>query len=133
LNFENNMKNHFILYVFVLPLIFGCGHPKVTGTVKFDDGTPLTSGGVTFINLPYQASGAVKPNGSYEIYELKPGDGVRPGTYQVTVSAATGGGSDGSPFVRLVDPKFENPSTSGLTCEVKGNTMFNITVTKPAK
>ncbi|MDR2756512.1 MAG: carboxypeptidase-like regulatory domain-containing protein [Planctomycetaceae bacterium] len=129
------MKNYFILFVFLLPFIFGCGanHLKVKGTVKFDDGTPLTSGGVTFTNLPYQASGVIKSNGSYELYEQKLGDGVRPGTYQVTVSATTGGGSDGIPFVYLVDPKFENPSTSGLTCEVKGNTVFNITVTKPAK
>jgi hypothetical protein len=126
------MKNYFILFVFLFPLIFGCGNPKVTGTVKFDDGTPLTSGGVTFINSPYQASGAIKSDGSYELFELKSGDGVRSGTYQVTVSATTGGDSDGSPLVHLVDPKFENPSTSGLTCEVKGNTVFNITVTKPA-
>ncbi|MDR2441270.1 MAG: hypothetical protein LBE12_18060, partial [Planctomycetaceae bacterium] len=72
-------------------------------------------------------------NGSYEMYELKSGDGVRPGTYQVTVSATTGGGSNGEPLVYLVDPKFANPATSGLTCEVKGNTVFNITVTKPVK
>jgi hypothetical protein len=127
------MKNYFIIFVFVLPLLFGCGQPKVTGTVKFDDGTPLTSGGIMFTHLPYQASGAIKSDGSYEIYELKPGDGVRPGTYQVTVSATTGGGSDGPPLVYLIDPKFENPSTSGLICEVKGNTVFNITVTKPVK
>ncbi|MDR3197160.1 MAG: carboxypeptidase-like regulatory domain-containing protein [Planctomycetaceae bacterium] len=127
------MKNYLILFIFVLPFIFGCGQSKVTGTVKFDDGTPLTSGGVTFTNLPQQASGAIKSDGSYELYELKPGDGVRPGTYQVTVSATTGGGSDGTPLVHLVDPKFENPGTSGLTCEVKGNTVFNITVTKPKK
>jgi hypothetical protein len=127
------MKNYLILFVFVFHLILGCGHPKVTGTVKFDDGTLLTSGDVAFINLPYQATGAIKSNGSYEIYELKPGDGVRPGTYQVTVSATTGGGSDGTPLVHLVDPKFENPSTSGLTCEVKGNTVFDITVIKPVK
>ncbi|MDR0609769.1 MAG: carboxypeptidase-like regulatory domain-containing protein [Planctomycetaceae bacterium] len=127
------MKNYFILFVFVLPFILGCGQPKVTGTVKFDDGTPLTSGGVTFINLPYQATGAIKSNGSYEMYEIKPGDGVRPGTYQVTVSATTGGGSDGEPLVHLIDPKFENAGTSGLTCEVKGNTVFDIIVTKPVK
>jgi hypothetical protein len=129
------MKNYCILFVclFVCPFIVGCGNPKVTGTVKFDDGTPLTSGGVTFINSPYQASGAIKPNGSYEMFELKSGDGVRPGTYQVTVSATTGGGSDGIPLVHLVDPKFENPSTSGLTCEVNGNTVFDIIVTKPPK
>jgi hypothetical protein len=127
------MKNYLILFVFVFPFIFGCGHPKVTGTVKFDDGTPLTSGGVAFINLPYQAVGTIKPNGSYEMYELKPGDGVRPGTYQVTVLATTGGGSDGTPLVHLIDPKFENPFTSGLTCEVKGNTVFDITVIKPVK
>jgi hypothetical protein len=129
------MKNYWILFVFVfvLPFIFGCGHPKVTGTVKFEDGTPLTSGGVIFTNLPYQASGMIKPDGSYELYELKPGDGVQPGTYQVTVLATTGGGSDGTPFAQLIDPKFGKPSTSGLTCEVKGNTVFNITVTKPTK
>jgi hypothetical protein len=126
------MKRYYFFFVIIF-LICGCGQPKVTGTVKFDDGTPLTSGNVMFINSPYQATGTIKSNGSYELFELKPGGGVRPGNYQVTVSAATGGGSDGVPLVQLIDTKFGSPSTSGLTCEVKGSTVFDITVTKPAK
>lgn len=55
---------------------------------------------------------------------------VPPGTYQVTVSASLDTDSNAIP-VDLVDPKFNDPGTSGLTCEVKENTIFDITVTKP--
>ena len=44
--------------------------------------------------------------------------------------AQTGGGSDGAPLVSLVGPKFAGPATSGLTGDVKGATIYDITVTK---
>jgi hypothetical protein len=124
----------FSFFVLCFFLLCGCGQGKqVGGTVKYEDGTPVTTGAVKFINMPYQWIGKINTDGSYEMYELKPCDGVPPGIYQVTVSSSTGGGRDGTPFVHLIDPKFENPSTSGLTCEVKGNTVFDIIVIKTTK
>ena len=124
-------------YLSLLSMLFfvalcGCGGGAVVkGTVKFDDGTPLTQGGVVFVGTATQAGGTIQSDGSYFLYESKPGDGVTPGSYRVTVTAQTGGGSDGQPIVDLVDPKFSNANTSGLTCDVKGTTTFDITVTKP--
>ncbi|MDR2705132.1 MAG: carboxypeptidase-like regulatory domain-containing protein [Planctomycetaceae bacterium] len=127
------MKRFYFLVLCFL-LFCGCGQGKrVGGTVKYEDGTPLTTGIVTFIKMPYQWIGTINTDGSYEMYELKPGDGVPPGTYQVTVSSSTGGSEPEIPVIHLVDPKFNDIETSGLTCEVKGNTIFNITVTKPVK
>ena len=125
------MKHVSLFFVTILLILTGCGNPQVKGTVKFDDGTPLTTGGVAFVSGSYTATGAIKSDGSYVLSESKSGDGVKPGNYKVSVSAQTGGGSDGEPLVNLVDPKFEDPNTSGLTCEVKGATTYNITVTKP--
>ena len=125
------MKDISLFFVALLLSLTGCGNPSVKGTVKFDDGTPLTTGGVCFIAGSNTATGAIKSDGSYVLSESRAGDGVKPGHYKVTVSAQTGGGSDGEPLVHLVDPKFGDPGTSGLTCEVKGSTTYNIAVTKP--
>lgn len=119
-------------FALLLLVVLGCGNPSVIGTVKFDDGTPLAQGVVQFNGSQTQATGMIQPNGTFAMFEKKPGDGVTPGNYKVTVIASTGGGSDGEPLVQLVDPKFAESSTSGLTCEVKGTTTFDITVTKPA-
>ena len=102
------------------------------GTVKFDDGTPLSEGCVVFVGDKTQAIGNIKSDGSYTMYETKPGDGVTPGSYRVTVTAQTGGSSDGEPLVDLVDPKFASSGTSGLSCDVNGATTYDITVTKPS-
>ncbi|MDR3197753.1 MAG: carboxypeptidase-like regulatory domain-containing protein [Planctomycetaceae bacterium] len=121
----------FYFIVLCLLVFCGCGQGKrVGGTVKYDDGAPVTNGMVTFIKMPHQWIGTINKDGSYEMYELKPGDGVPPGTYQVTVSASSDVGPNTTP-VYLVDPKFNNPETSGLTCNVKENTIFDITVTRP--
>jgi hypothetical protein len=123
----------FCFLVLCFLLFCGCGQGKrVGGTVKYEDGTPVTTGTVKFIKMPYQWIGMINADGSYEMYELKPGDGVPPGTYQVTVSASLDSGSNAIP-VDLVDPKFNDPGTSGLTCEVNENTIFDIVVTKPKK
>ena len=125
------MKYVFLFFVALLLFLTGCGDPQVKGTVTFDDGTPLTTGGVMFVDGSYTATGAIKPDGSYVLSSLTLGDGVKSGNYKVTVSAQTGGGIDEGPVVNLVDVKFADPATSGLTCDVKGATTYNITVTKP--
>ena len=116
----------------VLLFLCGCGGgAAVKGTVKFDDGTPLTQGTVKFIGDATQAIGPIKSDGTYRLGETKAGDGVTPGRYKVVVDATTGGGSDGKPLTHLVDPKFAEASTSDLACEVKGGMTYDITVTKP--
>jgi len=143
------MKNYSILILLLFVCGCGSGGATVKGTVKFDDGTPLTTGYVKFIGNATEASGAIKTDGTYVLGELKAGDGVKPGHYKVVVvgamiippapasqtspskSPARGELPPAPPPTYLIDRKFETPATSGLTCEVKGAMTYDITVTKP--
>ena len=127
------MKHYLILLALLLPILSGCSdRVKVRGTVTFEeDGSPLTIGTVKFVGEKTQATGHVQKNGTYSLGEIKPGDGVVPGTYKVGVYAQTGGGSDYAPLTYHVARKLQDPETSGLTCEVKKGMTFDITVTKP--
>jgi hypothetical protein len=126
------MKYVTLLLLMIFPILFGCnGKSFVSGKVTFPDDSPLTQGFVIFETENYQVFGKIDESGSYSMSEIKPGDGILPGTYGVSVQSQTGGTSDGAPLVKYVAQKFESAATSGLTCEVKGNTVFNFTVEKP--
>lgn len=104
---------------------------KVSGTVKFRDGTALPvpgrdRGGSATIkfepadmedgpvdpNRPRKpASGAIKPDGSYEVITVKPGDGVIPGRYKVAVAVL---GKYADPSSSLIPQRYGNPETSGF-------------------
>jgi len=115
-------------------LVIGCSQrTSVRGTVRYDDGEPLTWGVVKFVGPKIQATGKIRKDGTYVMDELNPRDGVTPGTYQIAVAGlTTGGGDDGTPLTWHIDPKFDNPGTSGLTCEVgKKSVVYDITVTRP--
>ncbi|MDR1383370.1 MAG: carboxypeptidase-like regulatory domain-containing protein [Planctomycetaceae bacterium] len=112
----------------------GCGERvSVSGTVSFPDGSPLTQGFVVFENGGNQASGIINETGHYQMGENGNSNGITPGEYKVRVISESGGGSDGTPFVRYIADKYDNTNTSGLVCEVKGKTEFNITVEKSTK
>ena len=99
-----------------------------------DDGSPVVQGGVVFRTPTFIAQGAIKEDGTYSVGTDKANDGLPPGTYQVTVigTAETVFGpprdpnsSSDLPSVTMtpkVDPKFEDPATSGLTATVGGST-----------
>ena len=154
-NHEQNMiKLHriiFFIFVGIAAALFsGCGNPRVIGHVQFDDGTPLTVGEVIFESATQQARGPIDKSGNYVMETIKKGDGVPPGNYRVYVGGAVeatgkqllyypGGEPIPTPTPRtypemrsLIDLKHTNPATSGLTCDVKGSTKFNITVSKPS-
>jgi hypothetical protein len=107
---------------------------KVTGVVKFKDGTPLPTvqpGGaavITFVpadmgdepqseakgdkeRVHKGASGKIKPDGSFELTTVKPGDGVIPGRYKVIVVIR-----DVSPagVTLLIPQRYADPNTSGF-------------------
>jgi hypothetical protein len=132
--------------------VCGCGSGggnktyKVTGKVTFSDGSPLTEGIVVFSGDAMEAKGGINADGTYSLTSYKPGDGAPAGFYKVYLggniykpaatpappvdptieqyleSTTTSGSSV------YIDEKFRDVSTSGLTCEVKGKTTFNITV-----
>ena len=131
------MKKSLLLIVCLCTLLFsGCGDKVgVKGTVKFTDGTPLTTGEVQFLTPTYVASGTIQPDGTYVISSLKEGDGIPKGKYGVAVRANESAGSsatlsaeDAKPLMSLIDLKYNSPDTSDLTCDVQGATVFDITV-----
>ena len=140
-----NVQYYFVILVLLLAPLAGCGsNCAVSGKVAFPDGTPLTSGHVLFESPTLMSRGYIQKDGSYTMLS---GDdkGVPKGTYQVSI-----GGLDGfhveeipsdnpripprtilTPRVSPIHKKFSAASTSGLTCEVKGRTKYDITVEPP--
>jgi len=138
-----------LLGVLVLVLIAGCsGKSSVSGAVTYmDDGQPLTRGDVFFRNADgtrmYQ--GAIKPDGSFALGEIKDGDGIPPGSYKVWIANANTTDYDldeeGRPKstrmieIVLIDPKYTSPATSDLTFEIKSGERksLDIVVEAPSK
>ena len=138
------MKKNILLAagLFLLVLSIGCGgNCTVRGTVTFPDGAPLERGTVMFESSAIVASGVIQKNGTYSIIA---GDkkGVPPGTYKVcigglnvpTVTTMPSPSGQGPAKIKvtkpdaLIDSKYFNSTTSGLVCEVKGRTKFDIVV-----
>ena len=114
------MRNILVLSLLCLACALGCGKQgfNVGGKVTFSDGTPVHSGQVTLVSGSFSAAGDIIAGGSYGISNRVP-----TGTYKVSVRS-----NDGAPSE--IDPKFNDPETSGLVCEVKGPTAFNIEVNR---
>ena len=128
------------MIVIGLVCVLGCGKgATVKGKVTFPDGTPLTVGEVVFQTESRMTSGRIQSDGTYKLSGATESDGVPLGFYGVRIVGAYGSSntpsgadpSDAPMPIPLIDEKFEDTATSGLTCEVKGATTFDITVTKP--
>ena len=136
--------------VLVFLALTGCGKGfPVGGKVTFPDGSPLTVGYVCFETPTMTLTGTINSSGEYKISGASPEEGVPAGEYQVYIAGAVKSGSensgppeldsDGNALVRTIDkpdiplihPKYTTKSSSGLQCEVKGKTTFNIEVTQP--
>ena len=80
---------NFIVFVFLWALVLsGCSQKaKVSGTVKFPDGSTLNKGTVVFESSSLRVSGAIK-NGKFSLGEKKEGDGVPFGTYKGWITGA---------------------------------------------
>jgi hypothetical protein len=96
---------------------------QVSGKVLYKDGS-VPKGGVAVVRLQPTsgstaeirkgASGAIGPDGTFELFTRVPGDGVYEGDYDVTF-AIYKGPMDPTP---LIPAKYMNPSTSGYTVTV---------------
>ena len=140
-NFNKNtfMKTKMFYVVILVCLIFtGCGgHGFVpaSGKVTFDDGTLVTGGGIAFVTETFMADGKINSDGTFTLSSLKPGDGLPPGTYKVTIgwTETTGAVGPNMKTTNFIDPLFANVKTTTLTAEVTkgGKNRFDFVVTKP--
>ena len=115
-----------LLFSALLP---GCSdHQKVSGTVTYPDGTPLTQGFVYFDSTTelFQARGEIMNDGSYQLGSVKANDGIPSGKYMVFVISERRGDQGRIP---LVAPKYNSGSTSEIVCEIpvpKGKFDFTV-------
>ena len=132
------MRNTFTLILFAISLAFlaGCGQTKVTGTVKFSDGEPLTTGTVVFENDQRTYRAALQSNGTFSMGMLKDGEGIPSGEYRVAVLAMDPAtteiieGAASDPRL-LTHSKYASSHTSGLTYNVQKNMNIEIVVERP--
>jgi hypothetical protein len=125
--------------------VCGCGDKgiklvKVSGTVKYSDGTPVRGGSeqgraiITFSPADFEtegrkgASAKIDAEGHYAIATLRPGDGVTPGAYKVIIRVWE---KDGDASSTLIPEKFGSRETTDLTITVdKPRTDADFTVEK---
>ena len=143
----NKFSKFAVLFLVVVVLcLTGCGKKaKVTGTVKFSDGTPLNVGTVNFTDGTNLFRGEIQPDGTFEMRTFKPGDGVLKGSYKVYLTETLQFGATGKRVLKgpngeeiemevignttsTIDPKDSDPEQSGMTIDVKGNMTYDITI-----
>ncbi|MDR1271326.1 MAG: hypothetical protein LBK82_17605 [Planctomycetaceae bacterium] len=139
-----NLKFTFYCTLSLLLFFIGCGEPlhKVTGTVKYDDGSPVTLGNVSFDSDKFSFSSTIDANG----YFSSPGQkskGIPEGTYRVYLTGTTkvpnipdarGTFTQGTPEPTVAE-KYCSAATASLTFEAKpgGTKTFDIVVERPKK
>jgi hypothetical protein len=116
----------------------GSGRPKlvkVSGQV-FIDGQPLAAGVPGFIQVvptgTRPATGNIDPQtGRFSLTTFEPGDGCVPGTHKVAIILRTMAGMES---VSLIDEKYADPNSSGLTITVdKPTDSLRIDISGPLK
>lgn len=135
----------------------GPGGNMVTGKVTLDDGSPAPRGSVMLRSDAGSFQGVIGPDGTYTIENVANGDyqvavlGVtdqavdmadaegggagkpKPGSHDEQGGGPGEGGGDPESYMEgeedtsLIDAKYSNPTTSGITISVPGGD-YNITV-----
>jgi len=131
----------------------GCGTKgpklvKISGTVKYSDGTPLVvpEGGRALVSfgvadpaaepplgsIKRGASGTVKEGGKFEMMTVKPGDGVSPNRYKVfLVTQKNPGANPNDPKNQFAPAKYASPETSGWEINVeKARSDYDLVIEK---
>jgi hypothetical protein len=113
----------------LLSLLGGCnssGRYPVRGTVVYEDGQPAKelAGGTVIFNsdeLKTSASAEIDAQGAFRVSAVRPGDGLLPGAYQVTIAppAPPGPREDRAKAPPIIDPGYVEPSS--VTVERKTN------------
>lgn len=116
---------HRLLVLLFLSFFGGCGWGlvPVSGTVVYDDGSPVEEGTVAGELVEGGANmvqGNIK-NGTFSLGTFRPGDGAKPGKYKILIQCrALGDAELAEGKLPAIDEKFGSYNTSGLTLEVTG-------------
>lgn len=108
-------------------LLAGCGDSRdvvqVSGRVQYTGGAPL-NGAVRFIRfeptdestakIRKAASAEIAPDGTFDLYTRKPGDGVFRGRYAVSFTVLSGATNGKS----LIAPDYESATTTPYVVDV---------------
>lgn len=114
-----------IVFLLSVLSLLGCGEPRyfpVTGIVVDENGTPLKElSGATIVfdavGQAVSAVGEIEDDGRFSLTSEVADDGCLPGEHRVTVGQVF---SDGDvPTARVIDPKYHDGATSGLTVTVE--------------
>jgi hypothetical protein len=124
---------HIILLLLLFALCFaGCQrNVQVSGTVTFENGSPVQFGTVVFTSEFSMFQGTIK-NGQYDVAMETAGKGVLPGQYKVWLSGTERFereyGSNGEPLATgtltfsQVTSEFVNPKTTPFELEITPGT-----------
>jgi hypothetical protein len=123
-----------IIRYFVISLLFfvtacGCGNKQVglSGRVTFsDNGQPLEQGAVLFETEKFSARGFIGKGGYFTMGSYSERDGLPLGTYSIAISGAVDMSkkdkNDMPIETFLIDPKYFDSKTSGITITVDKTT-----------
>jgi hypothetical protein len=142
------MKHIILLLSFVVLCFAGCSdHILITGTVTYEDGSPVKSGIINFDPGTAKIySGSIK-DGKYSTGGQKTVQPIPPGTYKIWIMAfdavplqkekkdKDGKSTDEWRSVPLVPGEYASPDTTPLSFEVKsgGPKTFDIVISKPVE
>jgi len=89
------------------------GLQQVSGTIMFSDGTPLPTGVLVLESPTFVAQADVQPDGTYTFV-----GNIPDGSYRVFIRGAES----------LIDPRYQNADTTGLSIDIRGRTTFDATL-----
>jgi hypothetical protein len=110
------------LCLIALFLCCGCGSGQVaiTGTVVYEDGSPVAEGTVCgeLVEGGKDMVQGVIHDGAFSLGTTKPGDGVKPGKYKILIQCRGLGDAEKAAGKRpAIDGKYGAYNTSGLTLD----------------
>ncbi len=119
----------FSIRFLVLSLSVGCGETQiatypVSGTVAFDNGSPVRTGTIELFSPEHglTATGKIRENGSFELGTYSSNDGACAGDHKVIVTQLIindGTVKHSKDHGMPVDPVFASYNTSTLTATIK--------------
>jgi hypothetical protein len=124
-----------LAFVLLTAVTVGCSSNRpqpVQGKIVFSDGAAATELAGYLVGMdsggPEGANGVVQPDGSFRVGTFENDDGAMPGKYKVSLTPPDPPLDQPVP-PPIIDPKYSNVETSGLTVEIKpGDNPVTLTV-----